>query len=175
MSTTVIVNNITLVHKGTGGMTTAAAPDVCKTPTPSGPVPMPYPNVADSKDLVDGSSSVTADGEPIALKDSAFSTSTGNEPGSAGGLVSGVTKGKAKFSLYSMDVKIEGRNVARLSDTMTMNGNAPNTFGPELQPLALAVGADVVDTLCLAFCWCDQGKGGGDLFKKEYYNPSLMA
>jgi len=172
MSNTVIVNRITLVHKGTEGMATASAPDVCKTPTPGGPAPLPYPNVAMAKDLVDGSSTVTADGESIALKDSAFSTSTGDEPGSLGGVVSGVTKGKAKFSLYSMDVKVEGRNVGRLSDTMTLNGNAPNTLGPELQPLVAAVGAEMVEILCLAFCWCDQGKQGQDLFQKVYVDPS---
>ncbi|WNG47967.1 DUF4150 domain-containing protein [Archangium minus] len=172
MTLTVGVNNLSLAHKGSGGVTTASAPDVCKTPTPGGPVPIPYPNIAFSKDLVDGSVTVKADGEPIALKDSAFSTSTGDEPGSVGGVVSGVNKGKAKFSIYSMDVKVEGRNVARLSDNMTMNGNAPNTVGPELQPLVRAVGSDVVETLCLAFCWCDKGKKGGDLFVEPYGGPT---
>ena len=168
MSLTVAVNNLTLAHKGSGGVTTSSAPDVCKTPTPSGPIPIPYTNVARSKDLVDGSSTVLADGEPIALKDSIFATSTGDEAGSVGGVASGVNKGKAKFALYSMDVKVEGRNVGRLSDNMTMNGNAPNTIGPELQPLIESLGEETVDTLCTAFCWCDQGKPGGDLFKAEY-------
>lgn len=166
MSVTVIVNNLTIVHKGSDGVATAAAPDVCKTPTPGGPVPVPYSNVAFSRDLVDGSVTVSADGESIALKDSAFATSTGDEAGSLGGVLSGVFKGKAKFVTYSMDVKVEGRNAARLTDQMTMNGNAPNTYGPEMQPLIQALGGDLVDLLCLAFCWCDQGgKTGADLFK----------
>lgn len=164
MSLTVNVNNLSLAHKGSGGVTTASAPDVCKTPTPGGPVPIPYPNIAFSKDLVDGSVTVKADGEPIALKDSAFSTSIGDEPGSVGGVISGVNKGKAKFSIYSMDVKVESRNVARLSDNMTMNGNAPNTLGPELQPLVETLGYAVVETLCRAFCSCDNGGDGMDIF-----------
>lgn len=176
MSTTVIVNHITVVHKGTGGSSMASAPDFCKTPTPAGPTPMPYPNIAEAQDLADGSSTVTADGEPIALKSSAFSKSTGDEAGSAGGVASGVIQGKAKFALYSMDVKVEGQNVARLSDSMTMNGNAPNTFGPELQPLAQAIGSDKVEKLCLIFCWCNEkGNKGGDLFKRVEYDPRMVS
>lgn len=167
MSTTVVVNSITAVHKGTGGKATAAAPDACKTPTPAGPTPMPYPNIAMAGDLVDGSSTVTADGEPIALKDSAFSKSTGDEPGTLGGIVSNVNRGKAKFALYSMDVKVEGLNVARLSDTMTMNGNAPNTTGPELQALKQALGEKTVDVLCQIFCWCNKHGNKGKDFKHK--------
>jgi hypothetical protein len=33
-----------------------------------------------------------------------------------------VNVGRAKFANYSMDVMFEGRNVARLSDPMLMNG-----------------------------------------------------
>ena len=57
MGVTVGVNGRTVVHGGSGG-TTIIFPDVCKTPSPGGPIPIPYPNTAKSSDTADGSSSV---------------------------------------------------------------------------------------------------------------------
>jgi hypothetical protein len=164
MPCTVIVNNLTVVHTGSGGQAIASAPDVCKTPSPGGPIPMPYPNLALSSTLAMGTTTVTADGQPVATKDSMFAMSSGDEPGVAGGVVSGVIKGIAKFVNYSMDVKFEGKNVARLGDPMTMNGNAPNTFTPaEIQAnLLLAVGPEALFLLCTAFCWCNYYGGHGE-------------
>jgi uncharacterized Zn-binding protein involved in type VI secretion len=132
---TVVVNFRTVVHKSSDGVA-SAFPDVCKTPSPAGPVPIPYPNIAQSKDTAQGSSTVTVDGNPIMLKGSNFSTSTGDEAGSAGGVASSCTKGKAEFVMYSFDVKVEGKNVPRLGDLMLQNkGGAPNTPPfPEVQP-----------------------------------------
>lgn len=136
MPATMNVNNRTVVHKDSNGVATAF-PDVCKTPSPGGPVPIPYPNVALSKDTAKGSKSVKIDGNPVMLKGSNFSTSTGDEGGTAGGgVVSGKTKGTAEFINYSFDVKIEGKNVPRLGDMMLQNkGSAANTPPmPEVQP-----------------------------------------
>lgn len=133
MSHTVGVNKLSVVHKSSNG-TTIAFPDVCKTPTPGGPVPIPYPNVARSSDIAKGSKKVKIEGQSVALKDSNFSTSTGDEAGTAGGgVVSGKTKGRAEFVNYSFDVKIEGKNVARALDPMLHNDkNTPPS--PLLQP-----------------------------------------
>ena len=162
MSLTVIINNLTLVHQGSDGKAICSAPDFCKTPPQN--LPVPYVNVAFSKDLQNGSVTVSADGgNSCALKDSYFAPSEGDEPGEGGGVVSGVNKGQAKFSNYSNDVKIEGRNVARLSDPMTMNGNGPNTqTAAELQQ---NLGAENYETLCQIFCWCDAGNSGKDFVK----------
>jgi hypothetical protein len=47
MGVTVGTNAMSIVHKsGYQGASVAAFPDVCKTPTPGGPVPVPYPNLA---------------------------------------------------------------------------------------------------------------------------------
>ena len=46
---TVGVNSLSVVHKSSNGVT-IAFPDVCKTPAPGGPVPIPYPNIARSSD-----------------------------------------------------------------------------------------------------------------------------
>ena len=121
MPVTVGVNKLSVVHKDSAGIT-SAFPDVCKTPTPGGPVPMPYPNIAKSSDTAQGSTKVNCDGNSICLKNSNFSMSTGDEAGSAGGgVVSNKIKGKAEFVNFSFDVKVEGREVARALDLMLHN------------------------------------------------------
>lgn len=136
MPVTVAVNQLTVVHKDSGGMVTFM-PDVCLTPAPpSSPIPIPYPNIAVSQDTSNGSKDVTCDGQPIMLQGSCFSKSTGDEPGSAGGVVSGVTKGAAEFIMYSFNVFVDGKPVARATDLML--GNKGGTFNtppaPEIQP-----------------------------------------
>jgi hypothetical protein len=81
------------------------------------------------------------------VKGSNFSTSTGDEAGSLGGVVSGLTKGKAEFILYSFDVKFDGKNVARMADLMIQNkGSAANTPPfPEVQPPNPVIPAFVPD------------------------------
>jgi Domain of unknown function (DUF4150) len=168
MSLTVSVNDLTLVHQGSDGKAICSAPDACKTPPQN--LPVPYVNVAFSKDLQNGSVTVSADGgNPCAMKDSYFAPSEGDEPGEGGGVVSGVNKGQAKFSNYSTDVKIEGRNAARLTDPMTMNGNGPNTdTAAELQQ---NLGGESYQILCQIFCWCDAGKKGKDFVQKPTAAP----
>ena len=84
MPAKVNVNMRTVVHAGSNGIA-SAFPDVCKTPTPGGPVPIPYPNISQSSDTSKGSSTVKMDGNPIMLKDSEFKMSSGDEAGSADG------------------------------------------------------------------------------------------
>jgi hypothetical protein len=134
MSVTVGVDNLSVVHQDSGGVTTAF-PDVCKTPAPPAPpVPIPYPNIAKSSDTADGSSTVKCDGNPICLENSSFSTSTGDEAGSAGGgVVSNKQKDKAEFVNYSFDVVMEGKKVARALDLMLHNAKNTPPF-PLVQP-----------------------------------------
>jgi hypothetical protein len=130
---TVIVNNLTVVHKKSGG-TSVAGPDVCKTPSPGGPVPVPYANTALSKKTAKGSRQVRIDGQPVMLKSSQFSASNGDEPGTLGGLISGKSRGKAYPRSYSSDVKIEGQPVFRFTDLMAQNAGSPaNAAGIESQ------------------------------------------
>ena len=134
MAATMNVNNRTVVHKNSGGVATNF-PDVCKTQCGPPVIPIPYPNIAMSSDTAQGSKSVKIDGNPMMLKDSNFSTSTGDEAGALGGIASGCTKGKAQFVNYSFEVKVEGKNVPRLGDMMLQNkGSAFNTPPmPEVQ------------------------------------------
>ncbi len=78
-------NGQSVVHQG-GGEATAAFPDVCKTPSPAGPIPIPYPNISKSSDTAKGTKKVKADGNPVMEKDSSFSMSAGDEPGTGKGI-----------------------------------------------------------------------------------------
>jgi hypothetical protein len=141
MPVTVGANFLSVVHKASNG-TTIAFPDVCKTPSPAGPIPIPYPNIAMSSDTDKGSKKVKCDGESTCTKDSNFKMSTGDEAGSAGGVVSSKTKGKAEFVLFSMDVKFEGKNVTRAFDIMLHNDKNTPPF-PVLQgPIIALPGTD---------------------------------
>jgi len=139
MPVTVGANSLSVVHKSSNGVT-IAFPDVCKTPTPGGPVPIPYPNIAMSSDAAKTTKKVKCDGEGVCVKDSNFKTSTGDEAGSAGGgVASSKTKGKAEFVNFSFDVKFEGKNVARAFDLMLHNDKNTPPF-PVLQGPVVAVG-----------------------------------
>jgi hypothetical protein len=141
MAVSVGVNNMSVVHKDSGGVS-QAFPDVCKTPSPAGPVPIPYPNIAQSSDSADGASTVLSDGNPTCVKDSKFSTSTGDEAGTAGGgVASNKTKGKAEFVNFSFDVLFEGKNVARAMDLMLHNDKNTPPF-PVMQGPVVATGEE---------------------------------
>jgi len=146
MPVTVGVNFLSVVHKASNGVT-IAFPDVCKTPSPVGPIPIPYPNIAKSSDTDKGTKKVKCDGQSTCVKDSNFKMSTGDEAGSAGGVVSSKIKGKAEFILFSFDVKFEGKNVARAFDLMLHNDkNTPPM--PVLQGPVIAI-PGMGDPVCL--------------------------
>jgi Domain of unknown function (DUF4150) len=138
MPVTVGVNNMSVVHAGSNGITTAF-PDVCKTPSPAGPIPIPYPNIAQSSDTAQGASTVKCDGNPVCVKDSNFKMSTGDEAGSLMGVASNKIKGKAEFVNFSFDVKIEGKNVPRAFDLMLHNDKNTPPF-PVMQGPTVAMG-----------------------------------
>lgn len=163
MSVTINVNGLSLCHKGSGGLATATLPDVCKTPSPGGPVPVPYPNVSFSKDLVKGTKTVIVDGGNMAAhQDSEFSQSIGDEPGTVGGIKSSTHLKEATWLTYSFDVKLEGKCACRLTDKMLMNhGNTvccagfvqeflrgpkgPNECAKLLAQIVLIIGEGLVD------------------------------
>ena len=67
MPATVGVNFMSVVHKKSTG-TSIAFPDVCKTPSPGGPIPIPYPNITMSTDTAKGTKKVKCDGESNCVK-----------------------------------------------------------------------------------------------------------
>lgn len=134
MPVTVNANGLSVVHRGSSGIASATMPDVCKTPSPPGsPTPVPYPNVAMSSDLMEGTVSVTVDGQMAAVQGSKFVKSTGDEAGVAGGVISNVFIMEATFISFSPTVSMDGRPVCRLSDKMLMNRGNTACLGGEMQ------------------------------------------
>jgi uncharacterized Zn-binding protein involved in type VI secretion len=129
MADDVFINKLSAIHKGSPGKS-MAFPDVnlCPPSPPSGPIPTPLPNIAQAADLAGGASSVKINGNPIAKKSSYFAKSTGNAMArsTGGGILSHVVEGKAYFTSFSMNVKVEGEPVPRHLDMMTHNHAAPS-------------------------------------------------
>ena len=121
MAQTVFANSRGVDHKGSGGMS-MVFPDVCKTPTPGGPVPIPYPNIGQATNTTKGTKKVKVDGKMAMVKGAKYSMTSGDEAGTAGGgVISGKIKGEAEYMMYSFDVKLEGKNVCRLGDPLWHN------------------------------------------------------
>lgn len=123
MGNKVFVNSRAITH-AKGNAKSINFPCVGKTPGPPAPfVPVPYPNVSMGTDTAKGSKKVKAHGKEVCLKNTSnFKTSTGNEAATAGGgLITAKTKGKSSYVMYSMDVKIEGKEVPRAFDPMMGN------------------------------------------------------
>lgn len=120
MAQTTFANSRGVDHKGAGGSSTVF-PDVCKTPMGNSTPPIPYANTGVSSDTIKGPKNVKTDGQMPMVKNSLYSKSSGDEPGTAGGVVSGTNKDVCEFMLYSFDVKFEGRNVCRLGDPLFHN------------------------------------------------------
>ena len=127
------INGRSAVHgKSEGKLMTI---DICQTPSITGCTPVPYPNIAESKDTDMGCSSVKIQGKPACNVMSNFKQSKGDEAGTCGGLVSVVFSKMAEFITCSNNVMIEGKPAVRNADTMVSNmKNTPPV--PLMQPPA---------------------------------------
>ena len=178
MSVTIMANGLTICHKGSGGSAKNSTPDVCKTPTSGGPVPIPYMIVSLSSDLVRGSTTVKADGGySIANKGSAHSRCTGDEAGTVKGVVSGTQLDESTWITYSPNVLVQGKNICRKTDKLHMNKkNCMSGVGGEYE-VPLSVTDPILQELCRVFCeareeWhrCKRSQTGGNCTR-----PSSLA
>lgn len=138
MTTGVYANGREIACRASAGQSIAQFPDVCLSPptappTPAG-APLPYPNTAKASDCAGGSKQVEIRGQPVMLADHSYiRVSTGDEAGSAPGhnLITGVTRGRAYFASWSMNVKVEGQGVPRHLDLTThAHASQPSGGGP---------------------------------------------
>ncbi|WAS94863.1 DUF4150 domain-containing protein [Nannocystis punicea] len=120
MKCTVFANGRGVVHRQSGGAS-VVFPDVCKTPMPGGPVPIPYPNTGKASDTSKGPKNVSVDGCMPMVEGAQYSRSYGDEPGTAGGVISGSNRGPCEFMNFSFNVKFAGKNVCRLGDPLFHN------------------------------------------------------
>lgn len=132
MGCEVYANSNEIACKAGGGKVIAAFPDVCLSPPspPAGPIPIPYPDTSFSKDMKNGSKTVKIKGKEIMLKDKSFykTSPLGDEAATktlGQGVISHAITGKTYFVAWSMDVKIEGKNVDRHIDLTTSNHASP--------------------------------------------------
>jgi uncharacterized Zn-binding protein involved in type VI secretion len=111
--------------------------DVCKTPTSGPPAPVPYPNIAFTAHGKPAASKVRIAGFPALTKKTRLITSTGDEPGVAGGVRSSTIKGIVAFTSGSGKVFIQGSPAVRQNDTTKHNNG--NGRGEALTPCQLKV------------------------------------
>lgn len=119
-----LINQLKLCASVSSGHTAVAAGplDMCKTPTPGGPVPMPYPNVALSATMGPGYTTKTlVMGTPMWTKRGKSAVSNGDQPGVALGVVSNKIMGMCAITMSSNDVKAERGGVARTADMGNSN------------------------------------------------------
>ncbi len=120
------------------GMAMTTGPtDTCKTPTPGGPVPMPYPNIA----MLMTANPSTADskvlvlGMPVLNAKSEIPLTNGDNPGVVGGVVSNMVMGACKFKSSSMKVSYNGKAAVHLTCQTGHNGSGnPNAMGAVTVP-----------------------------------------
>jgi uncharacterized protein DUF4150 len=112
-----------------------AFPDVCKTPSPGGPVPIPYANFGMVMQCQKTATKVKICNKETATKKSEMPRSQGDEPGTIGGIVSNVNMNKVIFRKCSSKVKAMGNPVAYLSSMTGQNGsNANMPTGTQIAP-----------------------------------------
>lgn len=106
-------STVDTVTRNSGGIQ-SSAPDVARTPSPGGPVPIPYPNMGEVKPDMEKKPVQSSKEVPLKNK-SQFKQSTGDEAGTIKGVVSGDNKGKIEFTQGSATVKREGSPIILLS------------------------------------------------------------
>lgn len=117
----------------------ALVPDVCKTPTPVGPVPLPYPNLAQSATHVPAVFHVMF-GPGLAENLMTQGTiSQGDTVGVAGGLLSQVFMGPDRYLLGSLKLMVGGMFAMRMTSLTGHNGMPCNTVGSSLVPAQFRV------------------------------------
>ena len=156
MTETVAVNGLTICHKKSDGLVQATVPDVCKTPMGNATPPIPYPNIAFARDLAKGTRTVKSNnGAMCGIKGAEFSTSTGDEAGTAKGVKSGTVADRATFLSWSPNVFAEGKPVTRLTDHMLMNdGNTISMGGYFTGPVQNEANRGLLDAICDGYCQC---------------------
>lgn len=111
----------------------SSSPDVCKTPMGGCMVDVPY-TITRTFDIAENTvSRVRYQGDPAFTIESYLPSVKGNEPGTGGGLRSGVNEGCCRAVEHSSTVRAGKKWIVRHGDLMRMNTAGPeggeNTFG----------------------------------------------
>ncbi len=110
-----------------GGQAVTTGPiDACKTPSPGGPVPLPYPNIGTVSNSQSTSEKVKFVGAKVCTVKSEMSRSSGDEAGTVGGVVSNRNMAEVKFKVGSSKCIVEGEKCAHLTSMTGHNGSNAN-------------------------------------------------
>jgi hypothetical protein len=118
------------------GGTNMGMPDVCKTPVGPAIVPLPYPNISMGATAMPSSAAmkVLIAGGFAHTVGTQIPMSNGDQPGVAGGLISGGIMGPTKFLMGSMATFFGGKPAARLKSMTGQNGSSMNVPGVTIAP-----------------------------------------
>ncbi len=153
MNKDVFANKMAISCKAGDGKIVSGFPSVCMSPPapPVGPVPVPYPCSAFSRDLRRGTKTVKIGGQPVAVRGQSYfeSSPLGNEASTKGLGMSMVTRqnaGKSYFQASSMDVTFEGKKVCRHLDLTSSNhASMPGeALTPELETIYVPIQQDAL-------------------------------
>jgi hypothetical protein len=119
-----------------GGGNAFALPDTCNTPSPTGMVPIPYPNMAMLNMANSGTCSMQVKimNSAVITKNSIVPLTSGDEAGVGGGVVSGTFIGQAAFKLGVPTVKVEGNEIVNMLKPCAQNGSNANAQGVIISP-----------------------------------------
>jgi hypothetical protein len=110
-----------------------AGPDVCKTPSPGGPIPTPYPtNIAQGTTATGAAMRVLIDGAPAHNLGTSIPMSNGDNAGTLGGVVSNRFMGQARHTAGATSVLVGGKPATRLTSPTTQNNG--NAVGVRIAP-----------------------------------------
>lgn len=119
-----------------GGAQCLAPADVCKVPTPGGPVPTPFPNLATTQMADPGAvvKNVLVCNMPAITQATKIMLSNGDQAGSIGGVTSNKIMGETQFTQGSQKVMVGGKPAVRVGMPTGQNGAPNNTVGSVVQP-----------------------------------------
>ena len=124
MPVSVSPSNISVLRASSHtGVAVPVFPDVCKTPTPGGPVPIPYPSMAGASQVKNVSRDASA--KVVMTKDARHVMSTGDEAGSAGGVMSNKVKAQASQARIG---QLRSRLQAITTQLGALRGGDPNPW-----------------------------------------------
>lgn len=117
------------------GGTCLAFPDVCLVPAAPNAIPTPFPNRGACADATGTVDSVRVEGADVLVETSSLPTSSGDEAGTGGGVVSGTFAGCVKFKTASAKVRAKGKRVILATAITAHNGsNANMPVGQQIVP-----------------------------------------
>ena len=125
----------------TAGGLNSGAPDTCLTPTPVGPVPIPYPNISTgaTANPVTTAMTILTDGMPSFSQRTMIPMSQGDQPGTNLGVASGMVMGPTEFIQGSVKIFLEGALAQRLTSVTGHNGISINCPGTAVAPSQVTV------------------------------------